>query len=134
MGFVTLASYQGSWSEPTGLPLAPKPGHHEGVHRIVVGALFFTSVGVAVAAAQGANVAPACVTVRAEPVLGAYGTNHVVVVINRCDVAVTCEVATDVDPEPRYRLRVAPGTEASVATRAESPASAFRPIYTCELP
>lgn len=83
------------------------------------------------ALAQSGNVKPDCVEVRAVPALGAYGTNHIVVVENRCDVAVHCEVATDVDPSPRYPLDVPPGHEGSVATRAESPSAGFRPLYTC---
>jgi hypothetical protein len=107
--------------------------HDVRVSRIFAIGLFALAASVAAAAtAQGANTKPDCVDVRAVPVLGAYGTNHVVVVENRCDVTVHCDVATNVDPAPRYPLAVAPGAEASVATRAESPSSSFRPLYTCE--
>jgi hypothetical protein len=73
-----------------------------------------------------------CVVVRAQPWPAGYGWNHVVVVENHCQAEVRCEVATNVDPSPRYELVVPPGEERSVATRSGSPASAFRPIYTCE--
>lgn len=77
--------------------------------------------------------APACVTVEGRPFLGAYGTNHAVAVINRCERRVRCVVATDVDPEPRYTLSVPPGGTAVASTRLESPASVFTPLYHCDL-
>ncbi len=87
----------------------------------------------ALGSAQGANQAPECVTVRAQPWPAGFGFNHVVVVENHCREPVRCEVATNVDPSPRYELLVPPGEERSVATRSGSPASGFQPIYACEL-
>jgi hypothetical protein len=77
--------------------------------------------------------APECVTVEARPFLGAYGTNHAVAVTNHCERPVRCDVATDVDPEPRQTLTVRPGDTAVASTRLESPARVFTPLYHCDL-
>jgi hypothetical protein len=76
---------------------------------------------------------PSCVDVRAAPRLGAYGYDHWVEVHNRCDFAVRCEVATDVDPRPAQTLRLAPGARGEVLTRRESPARAYAPTVRCSV-
>jgi hypothetical protein len=73
------------------------------------------------------------VTVRGQPWYAGFGFKHNVYVENHCEAEVHCSVATTVDPSPRYDLLVPPGEERSVSTRSGSPASAFRPIYACEL-
>lgn len=62
-----------------------------------------------------------CAVVRAEARMEAYGYSHVVVLENRCNVPVTCDVWTDVDPSPRMTLSAAPGERAEVLTRRGSP-------------
>jgi len=70
-----------------------------------------------------------CVRVRAEARMEAYGYSHVVLLENRCEVPVTCDVWTDVDPSPRVTLSAPPGGSAEALTRRGSPSrdvSAFK--------
>jgi hypothetical protein len=62
-----------------------------------------------------------CAKVQAEARMEAYGFSHVVVLDNRCDAPVVCDVSTDVDPDAHYTLRAAPGERAEVMTRRGSP-------------
>jgi hypothetical protein len=103
-----------------------------------VGALLGVAVAVATPGpaqgdepARGDDARPSCVEVQAAPRLGAYGYDHVVAVHNRCEFAVRCEIATDVDPRPTQTLRLAPGARGEVLTRRESPARVFAPVARC---
>jgi hypothetical protein len=62
-----------------------------------------------------------CAKVQAEARMEAYGFSHVVVLDNRCDTPVVCDVSTDVDPDTHYTLRAAPGERSDVLTRRGSP-------------
>lgn len=72
-----------------------------------------------------------CYSVHGEARYGAFAYKHVVIVTNRCDVELQCEVWTDVDPTPRQRLTVGPKGTGEVIVRATSPARAFKAFGEC---
>ena len=80
----------------------------------------------------GTEKLPKCVDVRGEARYSGYGYDHLVEVNNRCDKAVDCTVATDVNPQPQS-ITVKPGEKSSVQTFRGSPASAFKPDVACKL-
>jgi hypothetical protein len=82
---------------------------------------------VSVATAQN----PDCASVTASTRLEAYGYTHVVTLANRCPVPVTCEVWTNVDPEPHLSLRAKAGENAEVVTRRGSPSRAVQAGKSC---
>lgn len=61
----------------------------------------------------------------------AYGYTHVVSLRNGCARPVTCELWSDVDPEPRVRVEVLPGQTAEIVTRRGSPAREVRGFRKC---
>src|SRR5689334_6794831 len=71
---------------------------------------------------RAVQAADDCTVVSANAPYQGMGYTHVVEVKNNCAKPVTCEVWTDVDPQPHYTLQVSPGESASVATRKGSPA------------
>ncbi|MFW2387326.1 MAG: hypothetical protein ACN4G0_03265 [Polyangiales bacterium] len=73
-----------------------------------------------------------CYSVYGEARYGAFAYKHVVVVTNRCDFALQCEVWTDVDPEPRLSLSVGPKSTAEVIARSTSPARSFKAFGECK--
>jgi hypothetical protein len=73
-----------------------------------------------------------CQEVRGEARYRALGYNHVVIVTNRCNKAISCEVWTDVDPSPRQSLEVAANSSAEITTRLGSPASSFSAYAECK--
>ncbi len=79
------------------------------------------------------NVVPDCVTVRAESRSDGVGFTHVVMVENRCRVAVRCELSTDADPTPAHPLRLRPGQSDEVVTRVSSPAPGVQARARCQL-
>jgi hypothetical protein len=60
------------------------------------------------------------------------GYSHVVSLKNGCSRTVTCEVWTDVDPQPRYTLSAQPGETVEVVTRRGSPAREFKVDKSCK--
>lgn len=72
-----------------------------------------------------------CTSITPTAVYSGLGYNHVVKVENRCEKTVTCEVWTDVDPQPKHSLSVAAGAVGSVITRTGSPAQSFRADGAC---
>ena len=98
--------------------------------RLVFGGLF--ALGLALSAFEGASAdeddVRNCYSVHGEARYGALAYKHVVIVTNRCDVALQCEVWTDVDPDPRQSLSVAPKGTGEVIVRAVSPA---RSVAAC---
>ena len=72
-----------------------------------------------------------CTSITPTSVYSGLGYNHVVKVVNSCEKTVTCEVWTDVDPDPKHTLSVAAGAEGSVVTRRGSPAQSFRAAGKC---
>src|SRR5690242_14572650 len=79
--------------------------------------------GTVARAADGEEGPPSpakCVKVRTEARYGAYGYDHVVELENTCDKAMTCDVATDVNPTPAS-VDLAAGETKSVLTYRGSP-------------
>jgi len=72
-----------------------------------------------------------CASVTASARLQAYGYAHVVTLHNACPRAVSCEVWTDVDPQPHLSLQAKPGQSAEVITRSGSPAREVRADKVC---
>lgn len=90
-----------------------------------------TALLVAIAAAVAAPPDD-CVVAVATPIYQGVGWSHFVDVADECDLAVTCEVGTTVDPEPTYTVHLAPGETIRVRTRYGSPTWVFDPLVTCE--
>jgi hypothetical protein len=61
-----------------------------------------------------------------------YGYNHVVSLKNGCTKPVTCEVWTDVDPQPRQTLTAQPGETVEAVLRRGSPAREFKAEKSCK--
>ncbi|KPK17092.1 MAG: hypothetical protein AMJ62_02385 [Myxococcales bacterium SG8_38] len=96
-------------------------------------ALWALSVTIPTAAeADGGDDIKNCYQVRGEARYGALAYKHIVIVSNRCDITLECEVWTDVDPTPRQRLTVGPNSEAEVIIRNNSPARAFKAFGECK--
>ena len=72
-----------------------------------------------------------CYSVHGEARYGALAYKHVVIVTNRCDLTLQCEVWTDVDPSPRQPLTVGPNGTGEVIVRAVSPARSFKAYGEC---
>ncbi len=73
-----------------------------------------------------------CYSVHGEARYGALAYKHIVIVTNRCDIELQCEVWTDVDPTPRQPLTVGPKGTGEVIVRAVSPARAFKAFGECK--
>ena len=73
-----------------------------------------------------------CHEVRGEARYRALGYNHVVIVTNRCDKTISCEVWTSVDPTPRQSVEVPANSSVEVTTRLGSPAASFSAYAECE--
>jgi len=73
-----------------------------------------------------------CYSIRGEARYGALAYKHIVIVTNRCDITLQCEVWTDVDPSPRQSVSVEPKGSAEVLVRAVSPARAFKAFGECK--
>ncbi len=93
------------------------------------------ALGMAVAASSPAEAEEDiqnCYSVHGEARYGALAYKHVVIVTNRCEVDLQCEVWTDVDPSPRVPLSVGPKGTAEAIVRAVSPARAFKAFGECK--
>ena len=73
-----------------------------------------------------------CYSVHGEARYGALAYKHVVIVTNRCEIELQCEVWTDVDPSPKQPLSVGPKGTGEVIVRAVSPARAFKAFGECK--
>ncbi len=73
-----------------------------------------------------------CYSVHGEARYGALAYKHVVIVTNRCEIELQCEVWTDVDPSPRQSLSVGPKGTGEVIVRATSPARSFKAFGECQ--
>lgn len=82
--------------------------------------------------AETAPKAATCIEVHGSARYRNYGYDHVVVVRNGCDRKATCDVSTDVNPDP-VRVELAPGAATEVLTFRGSPAREFSPRATCRL-
>jgi hypothetical protein len=73
-----------------------------------------------------------CYSVHGEARYGALAYKHVVIVTNRCEIELQCQVWTDVDPEPRQSLTVGPKGTGEIIVRATSPARSFKAFGECK--
>lgn len=103
----------------------------QAVRAISAGLFVFA---IAVSASNGARAnedIQNCFSVHGEARYGALAYKHVVIVTNRCDIELQCEVWTDVDPSPRQPLTVSPNGTGEVIVRAVSPAREFKAYGEC---
>lgn len=61
----------------------------------------------------------------------AFGYTHVVTLHNGCEKAVSCQLWSSVDPEPRLSVTAAPGEMTEVITRRGSPAREVTGFRKC---
>ena len=101
--------------------------------RLIFAALFALALSI-----PGWNLANAdeqdikdCYSVHGEARYGALAYKHVVIVTNRCEIELQCEVWTDVDPSPRQSVSVGPKGTGEVIVRSTSPARAFKAFGEC---
>jgi hypothetical protein len=73
---------------------------------------------------------PACVQIQTDSRYVPYGYNHVVVIKNGCSKAVTCSVATDVNPDTQ-KVEVAASSAVEVTTFMGSPSATFVARVSC---
>jgi hypothetical protein len=102
--------------------------------RVIFGGLFVLALSV-----PGWNAANAdeqdiknCYSVHGEARYGALAYKHIVIVTNRCELELQCEVWTDVDPSPHQSVSVGPKGTAEVIVRSNSPARAFKAFGECK--
>jgi hypothetical protein len=102
--------------------------------RLVFASFFALALSI-----PGWNVADAeeqdiknCYSVHGEARYGALAYKHVVIVTNRCELELQCEVWTDVDPSPRQSVSVGPKGTGEVIVRSTSPARAFKAFGECK--
>lgn len=107
-------------------------GHLRGMRRIGIALGSLVVLAALTGAVRAQSSKPECVTVVGSARWAAAGYNHWVIVTNRCERRVTCQVATDVSPQPT-RVEVEPDRTQEVLTFRDSPASEFTPRVTCEL-
>jgi hypothetical protein len=101
--------------------------------KVVVTSLFAALVVLtAVLPALADDDVKNCYSISGEARYGALAYKHIVIVTNRCDVTLQCEVWTDVDPSPRQSVSVEPQSTAEVLVRAVSPARAFKAFGECK--
>jgi len=101
--------------------------------RSVLTALLALALGLpALAQEEGPNDIRDCYAISGETRYGAIAFKHIVVVTNRCDLTLQCEVWTDVDPSPRQSLTVGPKSSGEVIVRANSPSRAFKAFGECK--
>ena len=84
-------------------------------------------------AAPAGNIpaADTCTEVQGTARYEGYGYTHVVSLKNNCEKPVSCALWTDVDPEPRTTVNVAPGESAEITTRKGSPAREVTGLKSC---
>jgi hypothetical protein len=73
-----------------------------------------------------------CFSIHGEARYGALAYKHIVIVTNRCDIELQCEVWTDVDPSPKQPVSVGPKGTAEVIVRSNSPARSFKAFGECK--
>ena len=83
------------------------------------------------AAPKPVPTADSCTHVRGIVRQEAFGYTHVVTLHNGCQKAVSCQLWSSVDPDPRYTVNAAPGEMAEVITRRGSPAREVTGFRKC---
>jgi len=102
------------------------------LRSLLAGLALLTLVTPSRSGADGNNDIKDCYNVYGEARYGAFAYKHIVIVQNRCDVTLACEVWTDVDPKPRVNLSVGPQATGEAITRNNSPARSFKAFGECE--
>lgn len=103
------------------------------VARIAFAALFVLATTLpALGQGEGEDDIKNCYNVHGEARYGALAYKHIVIVTNRCDVSLQCQVWTDVDPSPKQSTSVGPKGTSETIVRNNSPARAFKAFGECK--
>ena len=103
------------------------------VARIAFAALFVLATTLpALGQGEGEDDIKNCYSVHGEARYGALAYKHIVIVTNRCDVSLQCQVWTDVDPSPKQSTSVGPKGTSETIVRNNSPARAFKAFGECK--
>jgi hypothetical protein len=103
------------------------------VARFVFAALFVLAATLpALGQGEGGDDIKNCYSVHGEARYGALAYKHIVIVTNRCDVSLQCQVWTDVDPSPKQSVSVGPKGTAEVIVRNNSPSRSFKAFGECK--
>ena len=70
--------------------------------------LVFATALPALGQGEGGDDIKNCYSVHGEARYGALAYKHIVIVTNRCDLSLQCQVWTDVDPSPKQSVSVGP--------------------------
>lgn len=79
------------------------------------------------------SAATSCVEVGGASIWAATGWNHVVYLTNRCSADVSCDVSTNVAPEPQS-VTLSSNVTTFVVTSIRAPESVFVPVVSCDYP
>ena len=103
------------------------------VARFVFAALFVLAATLpALGQGEGGDDIKNCYSVHGEARYGALAYKHIVIVTNRCDVSLQCQVWTDVDPSPKHSVSVGPKGTGEVIVRNNSPSRSFKAFGECK--
>jgi len=94
--------------------------------------LVFASTLPALGQGKGGDDIKNCYSVHGEARYGALAYKHIVIVTNRCDLSLQCQVWTDVDPSPKQSVSVGPKGTGEVIVRNNSPSRAFKAFGECK--
>jgi hypothetical protein len=81
---------------------------------------------------EGGDDIKNCFSVHGQARYGALAYKHIVIVTNRCDVTLECQVWTDVDPSPKQSTTVGPKGTSETIIRNNSPSRAFKAFGECK--
>ncbi len=99
------------------------------MRRTVVAVMSVTALTLCLLPRARAGESP-CVAISAQVIYRAYGYDHIVHLVNRCENDSICDVSTNVNPEPT-RVTVPAKSAIDVLTFRGSPARVFTPRATC---
>ena len=102
------------------------------VAKFVFAALFVVAVTLPALGQKGGDDIKDCYSVHGEARYGALAYKHIVIVTNRCDMSLKCEVWTDVDPSPKHSVTVGPKGSGEVIVRNNSPSRVFKAYGECK--
>jgi hypothetical protein len=103
------------------------------VARFVFAALLVLATTLpALGQGEGGDDIKNCYSVHGEARYGALAYKHIVIVTNRCDVSLQCQVWTDVDPSPKQSVSVGPKGTGEVIVRNNSPSRSFKAFGECK--
>ncbi|MFA9410726.1 MAG: hypothetical protein ACERK0_05650 [Deltaproteobacteria bacterium] len=94
--------------------------------------LVFATALPALGQGEGGDDIKNCYSVHGEARYGALAYKHIVIVTNRCDLSLQCQVWTDVDPSPKQSVSVGPKGTGEVIVRNNSPSRAFKAFGECK--